>query len=100
MLQFEFTDFVARQRFWWLVIKNNEVDLCRTDPGYEVDLAISSPLKLLTQVWMGDIALPKALAGGALLVRGDAVLRRTMDAWFALSVVADIGPGESPSCRL
>ncbi len=92
VVRFEFTEFFGKQRFWWLVINNGEVDLCRTDPGYEIDLAIASPLKLLTQVWMGDVELSRALAGKGLGVTGDVALRNTMGAWFTLSVVADIGP--------
>lgn len=94
VLQFEFTDYAAKQRFWWLVINNGEVDLCRTDPGYGVNFSISSPLKLLTQVWIGDRSLKQVLADSQVQVKGNATLRRTMTSWFTLSVVSDIRPVE------
>lgn len=90
VLMFEFTNYSGKQRRWWLVVNNDEVDLCRTDPGYDTDLLIRSDLKALTQVWMGDISVQKAIRENKLNISGDSKLRKDMKAWFALSVVADI----------
>lgn len=52
MLKIEFTDMDPKKRFWWLVVRDNDVDVCVKDPGYEVDLLIASDLRTLTAVWM------------------------------------------------
>lgn len=93
VLLFEFNDYINRQRRWWLIVNNGEVDLCRTDPGYELDLHIQSSLHTLTQIWMGDRTLRDAARHHQLTVQGDATLKDTMEKWFTLSLVADIKPG-------
>lgn len=90
VLLFEFTDYTAKQRRWWLVIKDDEVDLCRSDPGHEVQLHISSRLKLMTQIWMGDITLYSAQQNKLIDIVGQSTLKKTMHQWFTLSVVANI----------
>lgn len=45
MLQFEFRDVNTAKRFWWLVIKRDEVDVCMKRPGYDVDVTITTRLK-------------------------------------------------------
>ncbi len=95
VLKFEFSDYAARQRFWWLVVNRGEVDLCRTDPGYEISLFVTSRLRVLTEIWMGDISLRRALRDKLVQVSGDAALKKTMKLWFTLSVVADIKRGRA-----
>ncbi len=95
VLKFEFSDYAARQRFWWLVVNRGEVDLCRTDPGYEISLFVTSRLRVLTEIWMGDISLRRALRDKLVQVSGDAALKKTMKSWFTLSVVADIKRGRA-----
>ena len=43
----------ARRPRFWFVIQRDDVSLCFTDPGYEVDLTLVSPLGVLYQVWEG-----------------------------------------------
>lgn len=99
VLKFEFSDYVAKQRCWWLVVNKGEIDLCRSDPGYEINLFVTSRLKALTEIWMGDVTLRRALRTKLVQVSGDAALKKTMPSWFTLSVVADIQRGESRSSR-
>jgi len=93
VLQFEFSDYMAKQRRWWLVINKGVVDLCRSDPGFDVDLQITSRLRTLTQVWMGDMTLHRAIREKLVEVSGDSRLKNTMKSWFTLSAVAGIKPG-------
>lgn len=46
---------------WWMIAVDNTVDLCNSDPGYEVDLYITSHLVTLAEVWMGDKTLENSL---------------------------------------
>ena len=41
------------KRSWWRVIEGGQVDLCKVNPGYEVDLYVRSSLRSMTAVWMG-----------------------------------------------
>jgi DNA-binding HxlR family transcriptional regulator len=58
-----------RQRFWF-VVQPHDVSLCFTDPGYDVDVTLESPLGVLYQVWEGVIELPAAVRDGLLLLTG------------------------------
>ena len=54
----------ARQRYYWVVADDGDVDLCLTDPGFEVDVVVDADLRTLTEVWMGDARFADALADG------------------------------------
>jgi DNA-binding HxlR family transcriptional regulator len=54
VLRFEYFDFPPKQRLYWLVIENGDVDICVKDPGHDVDLFVRSPLKTMTHIWMGQ----------------------------------------------
>ncbi len=40
VLMFEFSDYAAKFKRWWLVIEDGDVDVCMKDPGHEVDLQL------------------------------------------------------------
>ena len=71
---------------WWS--RKGEVDLCYADPGYEVDLWVRCPLRVMTSIWMGYSSLRAELASGALEVEGAPALARSMPAWLGLSPFA------------
>ena len=60
----------ARRRRFWFVVQPDDVSLCFTDPGYDVDVTLVSPLGVLYQVWEGVIELPAAVRNGSLLSSG------------------------------
>lgn len=78
----------ARRSRFWFVVQPHDVSLCFTDPGYDVDLTIESPLSVLYQVWEGVIELPAAARDGLVVLHGRRdVLLRLPDA-LQLSPVA------------
>ncbi len=79
-----------RQRYW-LVFEPGHVDLCYKDPGFEVDLFITTSLRVLTQVWLGHVSVDAVMREDALRLDG---ARRDVAAfrkWFALSLFAPAG---------
>ena len=91
-LYFEFSDYTAKSRRWWLVIQDGEVDVCMKDPGYDVDLEIRTDVRTLTGVWMGDIALGQALRDSRIRLTGPTRLKRDISTWFGKNYFADIKP--------
>ena len=62
-----FDDVSAGVLDWWLVLTDDETDVCDEDPGVGTDVAVCTPLRLLSRVWRGDIGLggpPARRAGG------------------------------------
>ena len=90
VVQIEFTDLPAAKKRWWLVNEGDEVDLCLTDPGYEVDLYLVTTLPSMTAIWMGDLSLERASGEGKLEVHGSRELRQRLRAWLQLSPFAGI----------
>lgn len=101
VVYFHFTDAPEPHRHFWLILEQDQVDLCLQDPGYEEDLYVRSDVQTLTEVWLGDVSLTRALQDDALWLGGPEELRRAFAEWMGLSLFAGI-PRErriSPSLR-
>ena len=60
--------------------------VCATDPGFDVDLWITTDLRTMTAIWLGLI--PVGDAGSRLRIDGDPALARTITKWMGLSTFA------------
>jgi DNA-binding HxlR family transcriptional regulator len=59
VIQFIYHDLPSSKQNWWLVVEPaGGVDLCWADPGFNVDLYVSTDLRTMTAIWMGvtDVA--------------------------------------------
>ena len=91
VVAFIFTDLPPGQRTWWLLITPDEgVDLCSVDPGFDVDLYLSSDLRTMTEIWMGYGSVAEAKESGKLVMTGDRKLEADLPAWFGLSTFAKV----------
>ena len=90
VIKIEFTDYTSKFRYWWLVIKDGDVDVCMKDPGYEVDLTISSDLRTLTAAWMGDTTIMKAMREKDVVVSGSSHLKKNIAIWLGTNYYADV----------
>src|SRR5205814_610863 len=86
----EFTDLPESKKYWWFVNEDGEVDLCVTDPGYDIDLYLVTTLRTLTEVWMGDVSLQRAREERKVEIHGREELRRRLRSWLRLSPFAEI----------
>jgi len=93
-LCFQFSDYGLELRTWWLVSGKKETDVCMKDPGYEVDLYLFTDLKTMTQIWMGDIKVSKALREETLEWSGDATLGKNISKWLGRNLFADVKPAK------
>ena len=78
----------TRQKFWLVVEPGGSVDLCSSDPGFEVDLFISGSLRAMTAIWMGVTTVKKEVDAGALDIQGDRAIASVMQEWLGLSPFA------------
>lgn len=78
---------LARQNFW-LVVEAGSVDLCGFDPGYDIDLLITSSLKSMTAIWMGLSRVRSEVDAGNLEFDGDPAIAAAMQQWLGLSPFA------------
>jgi DNA-binding HxlR family transcriptional regulator len=87
VLHLRFTD---DRRLFWLVIEAGVPSVCVADPGFDVDVTITSDLAALYQVWLGRMALRDAVRAGRLDFNGPPALVRRMPDVLRLSPVAPI----------
>lgn len=88
-IQFLYPEVLAARRAWWLIVTPGEgVDLCSVDPGYDVDLYVTSDLKTMTAIWMGLETVRDAVADGRVTLIGEKGLAANMQAWLGLSPFA------------
>lgn len=89
-IQFLYPELAPPQRNYWLVIESGTVDLCNFDPGFEVDLLVTSSLKTMTAVWMGMARLGSEVEAGRIRLDGDPAVSRAIHQALKLSPFAPV----------
>jgi DNA-binding HxlR family transcriptional regulator len=89
VIQFRYPELPPAQRAWWLLVDPAAaVDLCSVDPGFDVDLYVSTDLRTMTAIWMGLDTVRDARRAERLMLSGDRQLISDMQAWLGLSPFA------------
>lgn len=88
VVHFRFSDAPRAERAWWLVVENRSTDLCREDPGHEVNVFVESTVRALTEVWTGDSDPDAELRAGTLKVQGAGRDGRDLWRWLGRSLFA------------
>lgn len=87
LIQFCFPELPPRQQNYWLVVEpSGDVELCRDDPGFELDLLVTTDLHSMTMIWMG-LATVQELRE-RLDLSGDREIAARMQTWLGLSPFA------------
>lgn len=87
-INFLYPDVSSAKRSWWLIVDHSTVDLCATNPGFDIDLYVRSTLRSMTAVWMGLSTVQKEIEAGHMELIGDTELAQSMQCWLGLSVFA------------
>jgi DNA-binding HxlR family transcriptional regulator len=89
VIQFLFSDLPASKSHWWLVVEpRGEVDLCWSDPGFEINLYVTTDLRTMTSIWMGLTSVHKER--GKLKLSGPQGIISSMQTWLGLSPFATV----------
>jgi len=87
VIQFLYQELPVSKRSWWLIVEPpGEVDLCWADPGFDVDLYVSTDLRTMTAIWMGVTTVRQEAQ--KLTLTGDQEIADQMQAWLGLSPFA------------
>ena len=97
-VRFDLRDVAGAHGRWWLVAGGGEIDLCLTDPGFEVSLHLRVSQRTLTRYWLGQIDWSQALADDLELV-GPRWLQRSIPTWLGRSAFAGVERPPGPSGR-
>lgn len=90
VVKFQFEGVPVSRRFYWLVLDGAQTDLCVKDPGHEVDLHVGCHLRVLTRIWLGQVAIAAAVANGSLRLDGARAATGAFRKWFVLSHFAPL----------
>uniref|UniRef100_UPI0025C42EC7 winged helix-turn-helix transcriptional regulator n=1 Tax=Aquisalimonas sp. TaxID=1872621 RepID=UPI0025C42EC7 len=82
VLQFDYSDAPTEMSRWWLLIEDDDIDLCQSDPGFDVDLYIASTVRVMGRVWIGQRPLAPAIDRGEIRVHGRVDLARSLPRWM------------------
>ena len=97
VVQFEYSGTPKEARDWWLVAEKGEIDLCLTDPGFDVNIMIKCSLKAMTEVWICQKRFRDAVKNGDIKVVGDQSLVNKLQEWLRSSPLSGLGAlGKSP----
>jgi DNA-binding HxlR family transcriptional regulator len=89
VIEFLYPEQAAKRRRYWLVVAPGaEVDVCYIDPGFDVDLYVTTDLRTMTTIWMGLVTVRQAIAEKRLTLTGDRMLASSMQTWLGLSPFA------------
>jgi len=91
VVRFEFSGVPSNRRRYWLVFDEGDADLCMKDPGFDIDLYVSSHIRTLTEIWLGHLPLQASLRDRRLRLEGSRQDVRRFRDWFALSLFAEAG---------
>lgn len=96
VMRFEFADQPEARQLRWIVGDRSGVELCITDPGFDVDLFVMTDSRTITWVWYGDIPLKRAIADGSIRLHGPRRLCNAFPSWLELNLLAGV-PREQSS---
>jgi len=87
IVYFEFTDVPKNKAQWWVVNDRESVDLCPKDPGFPVDLYVTTDIRTMIDIWLGKRAWDAAVGSGHVEVTGPRELRDRIKSWLLLSPI-------------
>ncbi len=88
VVEFEIGDVPRNQRYWWLLVDGEDVDVCPKHPGDEVALTVAADVGTIVRVWLGEIPLRDAIRSGQIELSGSRQMVQAFPAWFTLSSFA------------
>lgn len=86
---FNFTDLDKTPK-WWIVVSDENIDVCTVDPGKEVDIWFNTDLRSMIEIWMGDISYKTAIREQKLQLIGPSDLTNHVTRWMSNSAFAEI----------
>jgi DNA-binding HxlR family transcriptional regulator len=86
VVQFDFKGAVDES--YWLVLTKEDVSVCLTDPGFDLDVLVTADLAAFYRIWLGHLDFSAALQEGLVKIEAIPALARNFPHWFAYSQAA------------
>jgi hypothetical protein len=92
VVRFEFPDQPLSRRWFWIVFDGERSEVCRKDPGFDVDLVVEAESMALAEWHLGRVTWQDALRAGRIRVIGPRRLGQLVPTWKRRSAFADVRP--------
>lgn len=86
VVQFDFKGAVNES--YWLILTREDVSICLTPPGFELDVLITADLATCYQVWLGRMEFAAALKASLVEIEAIPSLAGRFPDWFSYSHAA------------
>lgn len=90
VMEFEFVDAKPKERFFWIIALNQEVDVCLKNPGLPVTIKIKTQIQILAEVWRGIRNLNSEIKSNRIALQGSNAVKAAFPRWLKLSAYAPI----------
>jgi DNA-binding HxlR family transcriptional regulator len=87
VVQFDFKGATTER--YWLILTKEDVSVCLTYPGFDIDVLVTADLATFFQIWLGRIDFAAALRQRRVEIDAIPGLARAFPRWFAYSIAAD-----------
>jgi hypothetical protein len=87
VVQFDFKGAVEES--YWLLLTKDDVSVCLTYPGFELDVLITADLATFFQIWLGKTDFYEACQEGLVAIDAIPALAEAFPKWFAYSPAAE-----------
>ena len=96
VVRFEFPDQALSNRWFWLVVDGEHTEVCRKDPGFDVDLEVEAESMALAEWHLGRVRWNDAVRAERIRVAGPRRLGRMLPTWNRRSAFAGVQPVRVP----
>ena len=91
VVRFNFSDATSAASTYWLITKPGEtVELCASDPGFDVDLYVETQVTVMSGIYLGRRSFDHEIEEDRFFMSGDQRLARTIKRWLKISVYSEV----------
>jgi len=83
---------LEKYKYWWLIVFDGSVDLCTENPGKDVDIYVKASVRIMVEVWKGDLGIRDALGDQRITTQGSRQLTKSFPDWLGICLYAHIKP--------
>jgi len=78
----------AKRESFWLLLTREDVSVCLTNPGFDLDVLVTADLDAFFRIWLGKDSFSDAVADGLVEVDAIPAFVDAFPTWFAYSLAA------------
>lgn len=90
VIEFEFIGLSREFKRFWLMKKDNKIEMCVKHPGFESDVKVMSKIRDFVDVWRGFRPLSEALRSNDIRITGPKSYVTDLPNWLMLSSLASV----------